>query len=80
MRLRKNLPPLTLRLSAAIVNGKTSVSTGFLRFFLVFSGKTRFLADFGVPEVRKAAIDARSKAARFWLFLLAVESSPFLRA
>jgi len=45
-RLRKNLPPFTLRLSEAFVNGKTPVSTGFLRFFLVFFWKTLFLACF----------------------------------
>jgi hypothetical protein len=39
-RVRKNLPPFTLRLSEAIVNAKTWVSTGFLRFFLVFLWKT----------------------------------------
>jgi len=43
-RVRKNLPPFTLRLSTAFVNGKTRVSTGFLRFFLVFSGKRPNLA------------------------------------
>jgi hypothetical protein len=45
-RVRKNLPPLTLRLSKAFVNGKTRVSTGFLRFFLVFLWKTAEIAVF----------------------------------
>src|SRR5579862_4327608 len=40
-RVRKNLPPLTLRLSKTIVNGKRPVCTGFFRFFLVFLWKTR---------------------------------------
>jgi hypothetical protein len=46
MRLGKNLPPLTLRLSAAFVNGKTPVSTGFLRFSLAFLWKTSTFARF----------------------------------
>jgi hypothetical protein len=45
-RVRKNLPPFTLRLSNSFVNGKTRVSTGFLRFFLAFLWKTLFLAGF----------------------------------
>jgi hypothetical protein len=54
-RVRKNLPPLTLRLSAAFVNGKTPVSTVFLRFSLVFLWKTIDFAVFlhlGGPESR----------------------------
>jgi len=54
-RVRKNLPPLTLRLSGAFVKVKTPVSTGILRFSLVFLWKT---ADFGVFQGwsgRKAA-------------------------
>jgi hypothetical protein len=57
-RVRKNLPPLTLRLSEAFVNGKTPVSTGFLRFFLVFLWKTVDFAVFGDPERRKPALAA----------------------
>jgi hypothetical protein len=45
-RVRKNLPPLTMRLSKAFVNGKTSVSTGFLRFSPVFAGKPRKMPHF----------------------------------
>jgi hypothetical protein len=55
MRLRKNLPPFTLRLSAAFVNGKTPVSTGFFWFFLVFLWKTRVLPGLGVRRVLKTA-------------------------
>jgi hypothetical protein len=54
-RVRKNLPPLTLRLSAAFVKVKTPVSTGFLRFSLVFLWKTVDFAVFGHrrgPETR----------------------------
>jgi hypothetical protein len=36
MRVRENLPPLTLRLSHSFVNNKTPVSTGFSRFFPIF--------------------------------------------
>jgi hypothetical protein len=58
MRLRKNLPPFTLRLSEAFVNGKTCVSTGFLRFFLVFLWKSPFLAGFMDHGALRAAIHA----------------------
>jgi len=54
-RLRNNLPPFTVRLSTAFVNGKTCVSTGFLRFSLAFLWKTRFLPDFVAAWAMKAA-------------------------
>jgi len=71
MRLRKNLPPFTLRLSAAFVNGKTPVSTGFLRFFLAFLWKTRFFAGFLASQTLKTANDARCGALRLHALLLA---------
>jgi hypothetical protein len=49
-RVRKNVPPFTLRLSEAFVNGKTRVSTGFLRFFLAFLWKTRLFRGFCAGE------------------------------
>jgi hypothetical protein len=61
-RVRKNLPPLTLRLSAAFVNGKTPVSTGFLRFFLVFLWKTVDFAVFEAPRGPKPAPEAAPSA------------------
>jgi hypothetical protein len=57
-RVRKNLPPLTLRLSAAAVNEKSLVSTGFLRFFLVFLWKTRRI------RVLRAGEQAESRCLR----------------
>jgi hypothetical protein len=53
MRVRENPPPLTLRLLKGFVNKKSRVSTGFLRFFLVFSGIWAVLepkwAEKGIP-------------------------------
>ena len=57
-RVRKNLPPLTLRLSATAVNEKSPVSTGFLRFSLVFLWKTWNFGVFVASERGEAAVYA----------------------
>jgi hypothetical protein len=57
-RVRKNVPPFTVRLCKEFVNAKTRVSTGFLRFFLAFLWKTRFLRCFGHPRARGEAFCA----------------------
>src|SRR6185437_4570767 len=48
MRVPETLPPFTLRLSEAFVNGKQRISTGFLRVLSVF---LEFLVDFAVFSV-----------------------------
>lgn len=69
-RLRKNLPPFTLRLSAAFVNGKTLVSTGFLRFFLAFLWKTPALPEFLAWHALKTANCAHLRCDLRLVFLL----------
>jgi hypothetical protein len=57
-RVRKNVPPFTVRLSAGFVNAKTCVSTGFLRFFLAFLWKTGFFRAFHASESLRTAFGA----------------------
>jgi hypothetical protein len=70
-RLRKNLPPFTLRLSKAFVNGKTPVSTGFFRFSLVFLWKTPLLAVFAAGKTLGTATGAHFTTRALFRFLMA---------
>jgi hypothetical protein len=60
MRVRKNVPQFTIRLSRGIVNGFSLVSTGFLPIFPVFIGiclKNRpFSADSGPKSIAQKSI------------------------